>query len=60
MVQFDVLGWSRALSNCDDKFCFPCSARQQADRTSLFERIIGVIGSQIETQQDDNAFLSYW
>jgi len=32
----------------------------QADRTSLFDRIIGVIGSQIERQQDDNAFLAYW
>lgn len=32
----------------------------QADRTSLFDRIIGVIGSQIERQQEDNVFLSYW
>ncbi|GFH24351.1 uncharacterized protein HaLaN_22129 [Haematococcus lacustris] len=32
----------------------------QADRTTLFDRIIGVIGTQIEQQQDDNAFLAYW
>eukprot|EP00197_Chlamydomonas_leiostraca_P009765 CAMPEP_0202867474 /NCGR_PEP_ID=MMETSP1391-20130828/9454_1 /ASSEMBLY_ACC=CAM_ASM_000867 /TAXON_ID=1034604 /ORGANISM="Chlamydomonas leiostraca, Strain SAG 11-49" /LENGTH=1634 /DNA_ID=CAMNT_0049547521 /DNA_START=190 /DNA_END=5094 /DNA_ORIENTATION=- len=32
----------------------------QADRTSLFDRIIGVIGSQIEKQQEDNSFLAYW
>ncbi len=32
----------------------------QVDRTTLFDRIIGVIGSQIEKQQDDNNFLSYW
>jgi myosin-5 len=32
----------------------------QADRTSLFDHIIGVIGSQIEKQQDDNKFLAYW
>lgn len=32
----------------------------QADRTSLFDRIIGVIGQQIERQQEDNAFLAYW
>ncbi len=32
----------------------------QADRTSLFDRIIGVIGSQIEKQQEDSAFLCYW
>eukprot|EP00798_Chlamydomonas_sp_ICE-L_P002990 gene2990-12998_t len=31
----------------------------QADRTPMFERIIGVIGSKIESQQDDNAFLAY-
>lgn len=32
----------------------------QADRTSLFDRIIGVVGTQIEKQQDDNASLAYW
>jgi hypothetical protein len=32
----------------------------QADRTTLFDRVIGVIGSQIEQQQDDNAALAYW
>jgi myosin-5 len=32
----------------------------QADRTTLFDRIIGVIGAQIEQQQEDNAALSYW
>eukprot|EP00775_Hariotina_reticulata_P007220 gene7220-7433_t len=32
----------------------------QADRTSVFDRIIQVIGSQIERQQDDNACLAYW
>lgn len=32
----------------------------QADRTSVFDRIIQVIGSQIERQQDDNQLLSYW
>jgi myosin-5 len=32
----------------------------QADRTSLFDRIIHVMGNQIENQQDDNVFLSYW
>lgn len=32
----------------------------QLDRTSIFDRIIGVIGSQIEKQQDDNKCLAYW
>jgi len=32
----------------------------QADRTTLFDRIIGVIGSQIESHQEDNALLAYW
>ena len=32
----------------------------QADRTTLFDRIIGVVGAQIEKQQDDNKFLAYW
>jgi myosin-5 len=32
----------------------------QADRTSLFDRIVGVIGSQIEAHQDDDAQLAYW
>lgn len=32
----------------------------QMDRTPLFDRIIGVIGSQIERQQDDNKCLAYW
>eukprot|EP00798_Chlamydomonas_sp_ICE-L_P027112 gene27112-2337_t len=32
----------------------------QADRTPMFEKIIGVIGSNIESQQNDNAYLSYW
>ena len=32
----------------------------QADRTSLFDRIMGVVGSQIEKQQDDNQALAYW
>jgi len=32
----------------------------QADRTTLFDRIIGVIGSQIEKQQESNAALAYW
>jgi myosin V len=32
----------------------------QADRTSLFDRIIGVVGAQVEKQQDDNSALAYW
>jgi len=32
----------------------------QADRTSVFDRIIQVIGAQIERHQDDNARLAYW
>uniref|UniRef100_A0A7R9Z6X9 Dilute domain-containing protein n=1 Tax=Chlamydomonas euryale TaxID=1486919 RepID=A0A7R9Z6X9_9CHLO len=32
----------------------------QAERTSLFDRVIGVIGSQIDRRQEDNAALSYW
>ncbi|MEW5300071.1 MAG: hypothetical protein WDW36_003028 [Sanguina aurantia] len=32
----------------------------QADRTSIFDKIIGVIGNQIEKQQDENACLAYW
>jgi myosin-5 len=32
----------------------------QADRTTLFDRIIGVVGSQIEKQQESNAALAYW
>jgi myosin V len=32
----------------------------QADRTQVFDRIIAVIGAQIERHQDDNARLAYW
>lgn len=32
----------------------------QAERTSMFDRIIQVIGGQIEKQQDDNGCLAYW
>jgi hypothetical protein len=32
----------------------------QADRTSIFDRIIQVIGGQIEKQQDENKCLAYW
>lgn len=32
----------------------------QADRTTLFDRIINAMGAQIERQQDDNACLAYW
>ncbi|KAG1675861.1 hypothetical protein FOA52_001518 [Chlamydomonas sp. UWO 241] len=32
----------------------------QAERTSLFDRITGVIGAQIERQHDDNGALAYW
>ncbi|KAK9815009.1 hypothetical protein WJX73_004719 [Symbiochloris irregularis] len=32
----------------------------QADRTTLFDRIINAMGVQIERQQDDNACLAYW
>ncbi|KAI8462592.1 MAG: hypothetical protein J3K34DRAFT_527632 [Monoraphidium minutum] len=32
----------------------------QADRTSVFDRIIHVIGAQIERHQEDNPRLSYW
>ena len=31
-----------------------------ADRTTLFDRIIGAMGAQIERRQDDNAALAYW
>lgn len=32
----------------------------QADRTSLFDKIINTMGGQIEKQQDDNNCLAYW
>lgn len=32
----------------------------QADRTQVFDRIIAVVGAQIERHQDDNARLCYW
>jgi hypothetical protein len=32
----------------------------QAERTSLFDRITGVIGAQIDRQQGDNPALAYW
>jgi myosin-5 len=32
----------------------------QADRTTVFDRIIQVVGAQIERHQDDNARLAYW
>jgi myosin-5 len=32
----------------------------QADRTSIFDRIIQIIGGQIEKQQDENKCLAYW
>ena len=31
-----------------------------ADRTSLFDRLIGAMGAQIERRQDDNAALAHW
>jgi myosin-5 len=32
----------------------------QADRTSLFDKIINTMGTQIEAQQENNACLGYW
>jgi len=32
----------------------------QADKTSIFDRIIQTIGKQIEEKQDDNNILAYW
>lgn len=32
----------------------------QADKTSIFDRIIQTIGKQIEEKQDDNNVLAYW
>lgn len=32
----------------------------QADRTTLFDRIINTMGAQLERQQEDNACLAYW
>jgi len=32
----------------------------QADKTSIFDRIIQTIGKQIEDKQDDNNILAYW
>lgn len=32
----------------------------QADKTSIFDRIIHTIGKQIEDKQDDNNILAYW
>ena len=32
----------------------------QADRTTLFDRIINTMGAQIERQQEDNGALAYW
>ncbi|EFJ44389.1 type XI myosin heavy chain MyoA [Volvox carteri f. nagariensis] len=32
----------------------------QADRTAIFDRIVGVIGQQVERGQDDNNCLAYW
>ena len=32
----------------------------QADKTSIFDRVIHAIGRQVEEQQDDNNVLSYW
>lgn len=32
----------------------------QADKTSIFDRIIQAIGKQIEDRQDDNNTMAYW
>jgi hypothetical protein len=32
----------------------------QADRTAIFDRIVSVIGQQVERGQEDNACLAYW
>lgn len=32
----------------------------QADKTSIFDRIIQAIGKQIEDKQDDNNTMAYW